>query len=147
MLSLPRVADDRSDGGCLGLTYTQRLTGFALCLGSGMLCLLLASVQLFAIVLAPHKFALMYTLANVLLLGSSVFLVGPVQQMKHMCAEHRAPASIAYLVSLLLTLYLALSHPSILLMLPMMAVQVIAFGWYIGTYIPFRGYLSGFMPV
>jgi hypothetical protein len=58
---------------------------------------------------ASNKFALMYTMANLLLLGSTMFLVGFKRQLANMFNENRVHASLAYLVSLALTVYCGLN--------------------------------------
>eukprot|EP00162_Nutomonas_longa_P003007 comp13667_c0_seq4/m.19139 comp13667_c0_seq4/g.19139 ORF comp13667_c0_seq4/g.19139 comp13667_c0_seq4/m.19139 type:complete len:106 (+) comp13667_c0_seq4:125-442(+) len=89
------------------------------------------------IALKPEKFALTYTLGNILSLGSTAFLVGPVKQLKNMFDPSRAVASVVYVVSLVLTLVAALKMHSAPLSFIMIIIQLCALSWYVLSYIPF----------
>jgi len=54
-------------------------------------------------------FGLFYTIANVALLSSSFFLVGPMKQLQLMFRPVRIIASLIFLVALGVTLWLALT--------------------------------------
>lgn len=132
---------------CLGLGYTHRLAGFAMFLGFGLVCLAMCSVQVFQLVTGnSHKFALMYTLANVLLTCSTMFLVGPRRQLALMFKEHRAQASAAYLTSMALIIYICMWHATVVLVLPLLAVQLASLLWYVLTYLPWGSSLLGYLP-
>lgn len=60
----------------------------------------------------PRTFAKWYTLGSILLIISSMFLMGPWSQMKTMFHKSRAPATIVYMFSIIGTLYAAL-HVSV----------------------------------
>ncbi|KAJ1476142.1 hypothetical protein T484DRAFT_1825953, partial [Baffinella frigidus] len=64
----------------MSLSYKKRLIGFAICLASGLFFIALSTLMLPFIVLKPHKFAVAYSLGNLLMMASTVFLVGPKQQ-------------------------------------------------------------------
>ena len=120
--------------------HPKRLIGFATCLSIGILFGALGS--LFVLV-SPRKFAALYTLSNILSLSATCFLVGPAKQARSMCAPSRAPAAVAYLGSLCLTLVAALRWRSLILTVAFLAVQVCALAWYALSYIPYaRGLAS-----
>mmetsp|Transcript_85386 Transcript_85386/g.227676 ORF Transcript_85386/g.227676 Transcript_85386/m.227676 type:complete len:96 (+) Transcript_85386:456-743(+) len=60
------------------------------------------------IVLKPHKFALSYSIGNLLMMSSTLFLVGPKRQFQNMFSGERAMASGAYFGSMIGTIYAAL---------------------------------------
>ena len=94
--------------------------------------------------MSPRKFAALYTLSNILSLASTCFLVGPAKQARSMCAPARAPAAVAYLASLGLTLVAALRWRSLVLTLACLGVQVVALAWYALSYSPYaRSLASG----
>jgi hypothetical protein len=76
-------------------------------------------------------------------LGSTCFLVGPAKQARSMCAPSRAPAAIAYVASLGLTLASAIVWRSLVLTIAFLAIQVCALAFYALSYIPYaRGLAS-----
>ena len=87
-----------------GLTWTQRLTGFAACFTLGLLCSLLSTLFM----LQPTKFGITYSFGNLLSLGSTGFLVGPGRQLRNMFKAHRAIATLIFFAMLGMTLYAAL---------------------------------------
>ena len=115
------------------LTRTQRLVGAALCLTLGAFLTLLAPTLLFS----PRKFAVTYTLGNILSMGSTLFLVGPAKQLSNMFSSRdRSIAVTVFLSTMILTLYVALGLHSTLLALPCILVQTVAMIWYLLSYIP-----------
>ncbi|GAQ87770.1 Membrane protein involved in ER to Golgi transport [Klebsormidium nitens] len=115
------------------LTRKQRLYGFAGCMSLGLLCSLLSSL----VWLNPVKFAITYTFGNLLSLGSTTFLVGPMRQLKMMFDPVRAVATIVYVVAIVLTLFCALYLHDILLTMICIVVEFCAVIWYSLSYIPF----------
>ncbi|GBG73987.1 hypothetical protein CBR_g17698 [Chara braunii] len=115
------------------LTYEQRMYGFGICLGLGILCAFLSSLLLFS----PTRFAIVYTFANILCLGSTGFLIGPLRQVKMMFDKSRAVATIIYLGAMVLTLVAALRLKIVLLTIIFIIIQMCAFVWYCLSYIPF----------
>jgi hypothetical protein len=115
------------------LTRTQRLTGFAVCVLLGALLTLVAPT----FILRPSKFAVVYSLGNLLSLGSTMFFVGPSKQLSNMFANRdRSIAASVFLLSMFLTLYVALHLHSALLAIPCIVIQTLALFWYILGYIP-----------
>ncbi|KAL6056785.1 T-box transcription factor TBX19, variant 2 [Balamuthia mandrillaris] len=96
------------------LSYKHRLMGFGICLGLGFLCLLLSIMFVQTLLVSPAPFALLYSVGNVLFLASTMFLVGPVKQVKNMFSPVRLVATIIYLASLGLTLFVVFTVLSFL---------------------------------
>ena len=85
----------------------------------------------------PAPFAILYTLGNLIALGSTFFLWGPVSQLKNMFKPIRAGASIVYLVMLVVTLIVAFATSIGVLVLVCCAIQFCAMVWYAASYIPY----------
>jgi hypothetical protein len=111
----------------LSLSRTNRLIGFATCLAMGFFFNFLA-VSVFLVI--PRKFAIAFTLGNIMSIGSTMFLMGPWAQMKKMCSPERAPATTVYFVSMFLTLYCALALRSFILTIPCVVIQLCALIYY-----------------
>lgn len=120
----------------ISLTKMQRLYGFGICLGLGILLSLLSSLFLFPVP-RVKKFATCYTLGNLLSIGCTCFLMGPVKQIRNMFKAHRIVATVVYLCSIGFTLYAALHLNSLILTLIFLLVQICALIWYCLTYVPF----------
>lgn len=115
------------------LTGAQRIIGFLVCFGMGMLLSMLAPV----FILRPTKLATVLTLGNILSIGSMMFLVGPTKQVQSMFERKRWVATAAYLTSLLATLIAAFWLKSKLICLLFIIVQYGALIWYSLSYIPY----------
>jgi hypothetical protein len=90
---------------CPSMTYTQRLYGFGICLGLGILISILSCVFIFF--LNFTGFGVMYTFGNLCSIGSSLFLMGPLRQIKSMCQTVRLITTIVFFVMMGLTLFAA----------------------------------------
>ncbi|XP_067357322.1 SFT2 domain containing 2b isoform X3 [Channa argus] len=82
-------------------------------------------------------FAVLYTVGNLFALASTMFLVGPLRQLKSMCAKERAFATVIMMVCLALTLCAAFWWKNNGLALLFCILQFLAFTWYGLSYIPF----------
>eukprot|EP01071_Lankesteria_metandrocarpae_P001229 Lankesteria_metandrocarpae@DN1395_c0_g1_i1.p1 len=99
------TGNDASESCCPSLTWTERILGFSVCFAAGVIVSLASLTSLTEAFLGmPTKFAIGYTLGNLLSLCSTVFLVGPVKQFQNMTDHNRRVASGIYFVCLLLTL-------------------------------------------
>eukprot|EP00929_Paragymnodinium_shiwhaense_P083631 TRINITY_DN44620_c0_g1_i1.p1 TRINITY_DN44620_c0_g1~~TRINITY_DN44620_c0_g1_i1.p1 ORF type:complete len:231 (+),score=26.24 TRINITY_DN44620_c0_g1_i1:111-803(+) len=135
------LAADSASTCCPALTIQQRLYGFAICFGIGLLLDLL-SVGRLAMILRgkADRFAATYTLGNILTLTGTMFLAGPSRQCSRMMAEKRWVASIVFLTSMVLTLIMANSdyfNGRNLLLLLTVILQWCSLMWYVLSYIPF----------
>jgi hypothetical protein len=117
------------------MTWTQRLYGFGICVGCGILCSLLSCIFIFSINFTA--FAVMYTLGNLLAIGSSLFLMGPMRQLKSMCQPVRMVTTIVFFVCMAMTLLSALYFESGILVLVFCLLQFGAFVWYSLSFIPY----------
>ena len=114
----------------------QRIIGFFVTVGLGFFFMFLSTL----VILNPTKFAIAFTFGNILSLGSSVFLVGPKRQCKNMTAKNRWVASLIYLFSMFITLFVAFRESFIgqgLVMMFFIALQASAVIWYTLSFVPF----------
>ncbi|KAJ7533783.1 hypothetical protein O6H91_13G064600 [Diphasiastrum complanatum] len=127
----PLLPTDLSQG--CNLSRTQRIYGFIACLSLGLFCSILSSV----VFLHPLKFAITYSLGNLLSLGSTAFLIGPQQQLNNMFDPVRLGCTLTYLVSMFFALFCSLHLHSRLLTLLAIGVEGCSLVWYTLSYIPF----------
>jgi len=122
---------------CLSLSLKNRLIGFAVCAGIGFAFSLIACLFIFALATGnPIPFAVFYTLGNVFMLCSTTFLIGPLRQLRNMCATTRIIATIVYLLAIVLTLLAAFLAKQALLVILCLIIQLLALTWYTLSYIP-----------
>ncbi|NXI51179.1 SFT2B protein, partial [Chloroceryle aenea] len=119
------------------LGWGTRVKGFIACFAIGFLCSLLGSCLLWV----PQKglilFAAFYTLGNIASIGSTLFLMGPVKQLKRMFEPTRLMATIVMLLCLILTLCSAFWWHKGGLALLFSILQFFALAWYSISFIPF----------
>ncbi|CAF0865918.1 unnamed protein product [Adineta steineri] len=119
-----------------GLSWDTRLKGFGLCLLVAVL-LGIGSVIVYFLGNNLSGFAVLYSVAIIFGLGSTIFLMGPMKQLKKMFDSSRLIATIVFLASIVMTLISALVIKSGVLVLIFVIVQFLALGWYTISYIPF----------
>ncbi|KAK3651198.1 Protein transport protein sft2 [Elasticomyces elasticus] len=86
--------------------------------------------------LRPRKFAILWTMASVLFLGSWAVMMGPMVYARHLISSERLPFTATYFGSIGLTLYFALGLHSTILTLMSSIVQFVALLWYLVSYFP-----------
>ncbi|XP_074122633.1 vesicle transport protein SFT2B [Sminthopsis crassicaudata] len=119
------------------LSWGTRIKGFAACFAIGIVFSLMGTFLLWV----PRKglvlFAAFYTLGNIASLGSTIFLMGPMKQLKRMFEPTRLIATIVMLLCLVLTLCSAFWWHNKGLALIFCILQSLALTWYSLSYIPF----------
>ncbi|XP_003219236.1 vesicle transport protein SFT2B [Anolis carolinensis] len=119
------------------LSWSTRLKGFIACFAIGVLCSILGTCLLWV----PRKglilFAVFYTFGNISSIGSTMFLMGPMRQLKRMFEMTRLIATIVMLLCLILTLCAAFWWHNKGLALIFCVLQFFALAWYSISYIPF----------
>lgn len=118
-----------------GLSWNTRLKGFGICLGLAVVLGILAVVLYFVGGIAG--FAILYTLAVIFSLGSTMFLMGPLNQLKKMFDPSRLVATIVFLICLVMTLVSAIAIKISALVLLFVILQFLALLWYTLSYIPY----------
>ncbi|KAJ8255519.1 hypothetical protein COCON_G00193830 [Conger conger] len=119
------------------LSWSTRIKGFAVCFVIGGVCAVLGVCLLFLPKIGLILFIVFYTFGNICTLASTMFLLGPLKQLKTMCEKTRAFATILMLLFLALTLCAAFWWKNFWLALVFCILQVISFAWYGLSYIPF----------
>ena len=123
---------------CPPLTFKQRVVGAFVCLALGAFLSLGSLTSLAKLLLGnPIPFAFKYTLGNLLSLGATSFLVGPLRQCRDMMAPSRKLASLVYFFTLVGTLLCIFVLHSGLLSLLFIVLQFVALTWYVLSYIPY----------
>jgi hypothetical protein len=115
------------------LSYMQRISGFLMMMGMGLLFILLG---LF-LWMTPKKFAFFMTCGNIFCLCSTMFLAGIRQQLTTMFQANRFEAACLYVVSVVLTLLSAAWLKSSLLCIVFALVQVGCILWYALSFLPY----------
>jgi lysylphosphatidylglycerol synthetase-like protein (DUF2156 family) len=117
------------------LSWSTRIKGFIACFVIGFLLSVLGSALLF--IGKSGSFAVLYTLGSIVGLASTMFLMGPLNQLKKMFASTRIIATIIMIASLVLTLMAVFWwHRNGLAML-FIVIQFLAMTWYSLSYIPY----------
>ncbi|NP_001013306.1 SFT2 domain containing 2a [Danio rerio] len=119
------------------LGWGTRVKGFVGCLVVGVVFSILGVGCLFIPKIGILLFVVFYTLGNVCSLASTMFLMGPVKQLKRMCDKTRAFATVVMITCLVLTLCAVFWWKIFALTLLFVILQVLAFAWYGLSYIPF----------
>ena len=119
------------------MTYRQRIMGFLLFFVLGSAASMISTMYVPLIVIRPSKFAIPYTVGNLMSIGSTGFLVGPWRQVKSMFDSTRMVGSLIFLTSMVGTLYFAFVLKSAVGVLTCVIIQFAAYLWYVASYIPF----------
>ncbi|XP_035006546.1 vesicle transport protein SFT2B isoform X2 [Hippoglossus stenolepis] len=107
------------------LGWGRRVKGFLVCFILGAFMSLLATFMLWIPGFGLAVFVVFYTVGNISILASVMFLVGPWRQLRTMCARERALATFLVLWT------------NFTLALIFCLLQVLAFIWYGLSYLPF----------
>ena len=136
---LPPLTPEEPDSLFPSLTLKQRIYGWFTSYLIGCL-ITLASFGSFRNMIHGRsmKFAVLYTIGNLLSLFSTMFLVGPKKQWEMMVDLKRRLTSCVYLGSMIVTLILAIDYPEHKLgILVSVIVQWMALFWYSLSFIPY----------
>ena len=138
LLSFGGGNDNENDSIFPSLSLKERLIGFAICFGLGMLFQFMSMGSIVGVLLGrPNKFAFLYTCGNIISIFGTFFLVGPVRQFKNMTNPYRRKASMIFLSAIVLTfISLYILHSKILTVL-FVIIQFGAYIYYIMSYVPY----------
>ncbi|DBA01292.1 TPA: hypothetical protein N0F65_001797 [Lagenidium giganteum] len=135
--------DDMGDNfkqSCPSLSYENRLYGFGICAAAGVV---LSAFAILCLALTNFvAFGLIYSFGSILSLASTIFLVGPMRQVKLMFDKNRWIATLIYLVMIALTLFVALTdslnkRQKVPIVIILVILQYLAAFWYALSYIPY----------
>ena len=130
--------EDENDSIFPSLSLKERLIGFGICFGLGLLFQFMSMGSILGVLLGrPNKFAFLYTCGNIISIFGTFFLVGPKRQLKNMANPYRRKASIVFVSSIILTLVSLYVLHSRILTIIFVLVQFGSYIYYIMSYIPY----------
>ncbi|XP_007568516.1 vesicle transport protein SFT2B-like [Poecilia formosa] len=106
------------------------LKGFICCYFVGVGSIILGVYVSFLPHFGTDLFIGLYAFGNIFALSSTLFLVGPVKQLKRMCDMSRVLATITMLACVVLTPYAALWWNSFGFTVLFCALHILSFSWY-----------------
>eukprot|EP00127_Corallochytrium_limacisporum_P003970 Clim_evm19s156 gene=Clim_evmTU19s156 len=124
------------DRQCLSLSRFQRLVACVAFLIFSATSFGAALVMLPTMVLAPRKFVLLFTFGSLFAMCSFAFLYGPTAYIKHLMEKDKLPFTIAFIVSLVATLYFAMGMQSTILTLISSVVEIGSLTFFVMSYLP-----------
>jgi hypothetical protein len=127
----------KEDKICGDLSYKTRVIGWLACSITGFVLSLLVSLVFIFSSFDVAAFAILYSLGQCLNIAGSCFLSTPSGHCKDMKKKSRIIPSIIYLLSIILTLVIAIATQIKWLVLIFLIIQVIAYYWYTISFIPF----------
>ena len=120
--------------GFLHLTYSERIIGFIITGICAILAGILSIISLF--ILNLRKFSVLFTLSSILFFVSLSLLVG-FSKILHSCSDKkRLMASIAMVCGMALTLFFGAYKRWIILSIVSFAIEILAFLYFVLSYIP-----------
>jgi len=119
------------------LSYRSRIIGFAIFMSIGVILAVIAAFMVFDIADHPAKFAVPYTLGTICSLLSTIFLWGPMKQLKAMFDKTRIITTVFLLLSIVATLIAAFVSGNVAAVVICVIVQCLAFIWYGISFIPY----------
>ncbi|XP_053310221.1 vesicle transport protein SFT2B-like isoform X2 [Spea bombifrons] len=119
------------------LSFGTRIKAFIACFVTGIVCSVMGTCLLWVPIKGTILFAIFYTLGNISSIGSTIFLMGPMKQLKRMFESTRLIATVVMLVCMSLTLCSAFWWKIKGLALLFCLLQFVAMAWYSISFIPF----------
>uniref|UniRef100_A0A3B3UH06 Vesicle transport protein n=1 Tax=Poecilia latipinna TaxID=48699 RepID=A0A3B3UH06_9TELE len=116
------------------LGWGTRVKGFIACFVVGAACTVLGVCMLFLPRIGLTLFIVFYTFGNICALCSTMFLMGPMKQLKRMCDKTRALAT-TIMISLIV-FFSFFQWKNFGLALLFCILQILSFSWYSLSYIP-----------
>ncbi|KAF9973293.1 hypothetical protein BGZ73_003464 [Actinomortierella ambigua] len=139
-VSLGGSSGQQQEEDFFGLTWFQRMAGFAICALGGIACFAIAIFlglpALF--ILKPGKFATSFTFGSILMIFA--LLRGPMTHLRTIFSRERWHFTVAYFGSMIFTLFASLSTSGpfgFFLTIIGSVIQIIALIWYFTSYSPF----------
>ncbi|CAA2981742.1 transport SFT2-like [Olea europaea subsp. europaea] len=115
----------------------KALMYFGLLLASGVFFLFIAfTLFLPVIVVVPQKFAICFTVGCSFIIGSFFALRGLTNQFAHMSSKERLPFTLAFIGSMMGTIYVSMVLHSYILTVLFSVIQVLALAYYAISYFP-----------
>ena len=122
---------------CGDLSYKTRIIGWLSCSIIGWL---LSIIITFVFVFSNFNvaaYAILYSMGQILNIGGSCFLSTPAGHLKDMKKKSRIIPAIVYILSIILTIVIAVATQIKGLVILFLVIQVLAYYWYTISFIPF----------
>eukprot|EP00401_Gymnodinium_catenatum_P020401 CAMPEP_0117545048 /NCGR_PEP_ID=MMETSP0784-20121206/45893_1 /TAXON_ID=39447 /ORGANISM="" /LENGTH=275 /DNA_ID=CAMNT_0005341881 /DNA_START=11 /DNA_END=836 /DNA_ORIENTATION=+ len=133
--------EDMASTCCPNIGFKQRVFGCVCCVALGQLLQFLSYGSLLGVLIGrPGRFAMLYSLGNLMMVAASFFFSGPRQQCRKIKAKDRAVTSMVFLSAMLLTLAVVFGRPFFcraFVILLLVIVQWFAQVWYVLSYVPY----------
>lgn len=132
--------DDDADTWCCcePLNSTEKLLGWLTCFLGGLILSAISMGSFNDMLIGKNnKFAVTYTIGNIIGLAGTTFLVGPIQQFRNMADKSRLVASCIFIGSLIATLLSSVYIKVGIVIVFFVCVQWFAYMWYSLSYIPY----------
>lgn len=118
------------------LSWKTRIVLFAICFVIGWIINFSALAMLPKIKEEPTRFAALWTLGNLIALLSTLFLWGPMKQLKSMFDRRHIFYTVIYLLAMILTIVIAYKDGRVGLVILFLFIQLIAMIMYTISSIP-----------
>lgn len=119
-----------------GMSFSQRVIAFGLCLLVGALLSLYSFTRLLTSIINPVGFILPYAMSNIIFFVMFGFLSGFKTYFGNLFSPAKRSFTIAFITSTICTLYFALSFRSYILNMAAMIVQIVVFVCFALTFLP-----------
>merc|ERR1711953_58311 len=132
---ITEVAGGENSSLCPSMGFKDRMIGFGVCTGIGILLSIGGSINIF---LGNLKgFAILYTFGTLCAICGTGFLRGPVKQIKAMADPNRLVAVLIMLVMIVLTILSATVWANGILCIIFCILQFLSYCWYCLSFIPY----------
>lgn len=118
------------------LSGETRFIGFGILFGFGLIGILASFIFLEEIIDEPAPFCILYCIGFLFLIASTFFLLGPCRQIKHLMKPCRFICAAVFLITLILTLVMAIAVEEPTLTIVSLVIQFVAFGLYLISLCP-----------
>eukprot|EP00439_Symbiodinium_sp_Y106_P062365 s489_g9.t1 len=122
---------------------TQAWVSFFVLLALGSLLMAASFASLPMLVLAPQKFATVFTTGSACILGALCSLKGVQSFVAHLTSRERLPLSVGYLGSMVGTIWASMWYRSTILTMAFSVAQISGLLWFFVSYIPGGSYSMG----
>jgi hypothetical protein len=135
---MTKKEEDTGDAFFPSLSLTERLIAFGACMCISIVLDILAWFSVIKIIAGrPETFAICFSLGILVSWTGSGFLIGFKRQFRMMFKPSRILTTIIFFCALALTLISALILKNRLLTLIFMIIEILAYTWYVLSYLPF----------
>lgn len=140
-----KISDDEEDSCLPALSFKERVIAFATCFGLSILIEVVSLGSMFGLFTGnPTRYALSFTLGNILSLVGTGFLLGFKRQAKSAFDEKRRITTIVYFSSMIMTLVSVFYIKIAFIILVFVITQISSYVWYMASYFPWgRSILLG----